>query len=285
MNQDVFKTESLNQLFEMSFKKYWNFKALTEFNGDTLYYRDLARRIRMVHIGFEQCGLKQGDKVALCGKNQSNWAVAFLATITYGAVVVPILHEFKPGNIRHLVNHSDARIFFVGEQVWEGLSESEMPNLEAIVGLNDFDILHAPEKEIITIRNGLESKFEELYPNGMTPEDIRFHRDLPEELALINYTSGTTGFSKGVMLPYRSLLSNVLFAWEVLPQVSNGAKVVSMLPSAHMYGLMFELLFEMTSGSHVHFLTRMPSPKVIAEAFQSVKPRVIIAVPMIIEKI
>jgi len=285
MNQDVFKTESLNQLFEMSFKKYWDFKALTEFNGDTLYYRDLARRIRMVHIGFEQCGLKQGDKVALCGKNQSNWAVAFLATITYGAVVVPILHEFKPGNIRHLVNHSDARIFFVGEQVWEGLSESEMPNLEAIVGLNDFDILHAPEKEIITIRNGLESKFEELYPNGITPEDIRFHRDLPEELALINYTSGTTGFSKGVMLPYRSLLSNVLFAWEVLPQVSNGAKVVSMLPSAHMYGLMFELLFEMTSGSHVHFLTRMPSPKVIAEAFQSVKPRVIIAVPMIIEKI
>ncbi|HNR28090.1 MAG TPA: AMP-binding protein [Bacteroidales bacterium] len=285
MSKDILKTESLNELFENSFKKYWDYKALTEFNGQTLYYSDLARRIRMIHIGFEKCGLKKGDKVALCGKNQSNWAVAFLATISYGAVVVPILHEFKPGNIQHLVNHSDARIFFVGEQIWEGLNEAEMPNLEAIVELNDFSILYTPDKEIINIRKGLEKNFTELYPEGMKPEDVRFHRDQPEELALINYTSGTTGFSKGVMLPYRSLLSNVLFAWEVLPQVSNGARVVSMLPSAHMYGLMFELLFEMTSGSHVHFLTRMPSPKVIVEAFQSVKPRVIIAVPMIIEKI
>ncbi len=285
MSKDILKTESLNELFENSFKKYWDYKALTEFNGQTLYYSDLARRIRMIHIGFEKCGLKKGDKVALCGKNQSNWAVAFLATISYGAVVVPILHEFKPGNIQHLVNHSDARIFFVGEQIWEGLNEAEMPNLEAIVELNDFSILYTPDKEIINIRKGLEKNFTELYPEGMKPEDVRFHRDQPEELALINYTSGTTGFSKGVMLPYRSLLSNVLFAWEVLPQVSNGARVISMLPSAHMYGLMFELLFEMTSGSHVHFLTRMPSPKVIVEAFQSVKPRVIIAVPMIIEKI
>jgi len=285
MSKDILKTESLNELFENSFKKYWDYKALTEFNGQTLYYSDLARRIRMIHIGFEKCGLKKGDKVALCGKNQSNWAVAFLATISYGAVVVPILHEFKPGNIQHLVNHSDARILFVGEQIWEGLNEAEMPNLEAIVELNDFSILYTPDKEIINIRKGLEKNFTELYPEGMKPEDVRFHRDQPEELALINYTSGTTGFSKGVMLPYRSLLSNVLFAWEVLPQVSNGARVVSMLPSAHMYGLMFELLFEMTSGSHVHFLTRMPSPKVIVEAFQSVKPRVIIAVPMIIEKI
>jgi long-chain acyl-CoA synthetase len=285
MNQDIFKTKSLNELFEISFKKYWDFKALTDFHGETLYYRDLVRRVRMIHIGFEKCGLKKGDKVALCGRNQANWAVAFLATVTYGAVVVPILHEFKPGNIQHLVNHSDARIFFVGEQVWEGLSELEMPNLEAIVGLNDFEILYTPEHEIESIRKNLNSMFKEIYPNGMKPEDVRFHKDDPEELALINYTSGTTGFSKGVMLPYRSLLSNVLFGWEVLPQVSNGAKVVSMLPSAHMYGLMFELLFELTSGCHVHFLTRTPSPKVIAEAFQNVKPKVIIAVPMIIEKI
>ncbi len=160
-----------------------------------------------------------------------------------------------------------------------------MPNLEAIVGLNDFDILYTPDREIVNIRMNLENDFKEIYPNGMKPEDVRFHKDEPEELALINYTSGTTGFSKGVMLPYRSLLSNVLFGWHVLPQVSNGAKVVSMLPSAHMYGLMFELLFELSSGSHVHFLTRTPSPKVIAEAFQNVKPKVIIAVPMIIEKI
>jgi len=285
MNQDILKTKSLNELFEISFKKYWDFKALTDFHGETLYYRDLVRRVRMIHIGFEKCGLKKGDKVALCGRNQANWAVAFLATVTYGAVVVPILHEFKPGNIQHLVNHSDARIFFVGEQVWEGLSELEMPNLEAIVGLNDFEILYSPEHEIESIRKNLDSMFKEIYPNGMKPEDVRFHKDDPEELALINYTSGTTGFSKGVMLPYRSLLSNVLFGWEVLPQVSNGAKVVSMLPSAHMYGLMFELLFELSSGCHVHFLTRTPSPKVITEAFQNVKPKVIIAVPMIIEKI
>ena len=285
MNQDILKTKSLNELFEISFKKYWDFKALTDFHGETLYYRDLVRRVRMIHIGFEKCGLKKGDKVALCGRNQANWAVAFLATVTYGAVVVPILHEFKPGNIQHLVNHSDARIFFVGEQVWEGLSELEMPNLEAIVGLNDFEILFTPEHEIESIRKNLDSMFKEIYPNGMKPEDVRFHKDDPEELALINYTSGTTGFSKGVMLPYRSLLSNVLFGWEVLPQVSNGAKVVSMLPSAHMYGLMFELLFELSSGCHVHFLTRTPSPKVITEAFQNVKPKVIIAVPMIIEKI
>ena len=248
MSQDILKSKSLNALFEMSFKKYWDFKALTDFNGKTFYYRDLARRIRMIHIGFEKCGLKKGDKVALCGRNQANWAMSFLATVTYGAVVVPILHEFKPGNIQHLVNHSDSRIFFVGEQVWEGLSESEMPNLEAIVGLNDFDILYTPDKEIINIRKNLDKDFDNLYPQGMKVEDISFHKDDPEELALINYTSGTTGFSKGVMLPFRSLLSNVLFAWEVLPQVSNGAKVVAMLPSAHMYGLMFELLYEMTSG-------------------------------------
>lgn len=285
MNQDIFKTKSLNELFEKSFKKYWDFKALTDFHGETLYYHHLVRRIRMIHIGFEKCGLKKGDKVALCGRNQANWAVAFLATVTYGAVVVPILHEFKPGNIQHLVNHSDARIFFVGEQVWEGLSEVEMPNLEAIVGLNDFDILYTPDQEIANIRKNIDAMFKEIYPDGMKPEDVRFHKDDPEELALINYTSGTTGFSKGVMLPYRSLLSNILFGWEVLPQVSNGAKVVSMLPSAHMYGLMFELLFELSSGCHVHFLTRTPSPKVIAEAFQNVKPKVIIAVPMIIEKI
>ena len=236
-------------------------------------------------MGFERCGLKQGDKVALCGRNQAHWAIAFLATVTYGAVVVPILHEFKPGNIHHLVNHSDSRIFFVGEQVWESLNENEMPNLEAIVGLNNFDILYTPDEEIIAIRKDLDKAFREMYKDGMQPDDVSYYKDKPEDLALINYTSGTTGFSKGVMLPYRSLLSNILFGWEVLPQVSNGAKVVSMLPSAHMYGLMFELLFEMTSGAHVHFLTRMPSPKVIIEAFRNVKPKVIIAVPMIIEKI
>ncbi|MFA7450768.1 MAG: AMP-binding protein, partial [Bacteroidales bacterium] len=169
MNQEMLNRKSLNEFFEASFKKYWDFKALTDFKGDTFYYRDVAVRIRLIHLGFEQCGLKQGDKVALCGRNQANWAIAFLACITYGAVVVPILHEFKPGNIQHLVNHSDSRIFFVGEQVWESLNEAEMPNLEAIVGLNDFDILYAPDQEIINIRNGLDAAFEGMYKDGMKP--------------------------------------------------------------------------------------------------------------------
>ncbi len=279
------KTNSLNALFEASFKKYWDFKALTNFKGDTIYYRDLARRIQMVHLEFERCGLRRGDKVAVCGRNQINWAVALLATLTYGAVAVPILHEFKPGNIQHLVNHSDARIFFVGEQVWEGLSASEMPNLEAIIGLNDFDILYTADGVITQEREQIMELYKQKFPHDLKASDIKYYKDSPDELALINYTSGTTGFSKGVMLPYRSLLSNVLFAYDVLPGVGNGASVVSLLPSAHMYGLMFELLYEVSNGAHVYFLTRIPSPRVISEAFSTVKPKIIIAVPMIIEKI
>lgn len=285
MTATITKNSSLNALFEDSFKKYWDFKALTNFKGKTLYYRDVAQGIAMIHLVFERCRLKQGDKVALCGRNQSNWAIAMLATLTYGAVVVPILHEFKPGNIQHLVNHSDARILFVGDQVWEGLSEQEMPNLEAIIGLNSFEVYFSGDREIGVERNRILRTFLQRYPKGYTVQDVKYYKDHPDELALINYTSGTTGFSKGVMLPFRSLLSNVLFAKEVLPGVGNGASVVSLLPSAHMYGLMFELMYEMTNGAHVHFLTRMPSPKVIAEAFCTVKPKIIIAVPMIIEKI
>lgn len=279
------QTDSLNALFEASFKKFWDYKALTNFKGDTICYKDLARRIEMVHLEFERCQLQKGDKVAICGRNQINWAVAFIATLTYGAVAVPILHEFKPGNIQHLVNHSDARIFFVGEQAWEGLSSTEMPNLEAIIGLNDFDILYTADGAIVQERDQILQLYKEKYPNDITPDDLHYYQDTPEELAIINYTSGTTGFSKGVMLPFRSLHSNILFAHEVFPDVSNGANVVSLLPSAHMYGLMFELLFEVTSGAHVYFLTRIPSPRVISEAFSTVKPKVIIAVPMIIEKI
>lgn len=198
MSQPILKSTSLNALLEASFKKYWDFQALTNFKGEseTLYYRDVARRIKMVHLVFERCGLKHGDKVALCGRNQNNWAVAFLATVTYGAVIVPILHEFKPGNIQHLVNHSDARIFFVGEQVWEGLSEVEMPNVEAIIGLHDFDILYSADEEIHFAREKIDALYKELYPHDLSIEDVKYYRDKPDELALINYTSGTTGFSK-----------------------------------------------------------------------------------------
>lgn len=278
-------TKSLNALFETSFVENWDKEALTNFKGETITYYELAKRIAMLHLVFERCRLKRGDKVAICGRNQINWAVSFLATLTYGAVAVPLLHEFKPGNVQHLVNHSDARIFFVGDQVWEGLSQLEMPNLEAIIGLNGFEVFFSGDREIEVERKNIVRSYRQRYPKVFGKSDVHYYQDKPDELALINYTSGTTGFSKGVMLPYRSLLSNVFFAWEVLPGVGNGANVVAMLPSAHMYGLMFELLYEMANGAHVHFLTRMPSPRIIGQAFKEIKPKIIIAVPMIIEKL
>lgn len=276
---------SLNKMIEKSMKTNWDRPALSDYKGVTLYYRDVARRIEKIHLIFEICGIKKGDKVALCSKNQANWGVAFLACTTYGAVPVPILHEFKSSNIAHLVNHSEARILFVGDVIWEGLMQSDMPALEAVILLTDFSLVYTANDSIDDAREHLNEYFGKKYPKSFGPEHISYHEDSPEELALINYTSGTSGFSKGVMLPYRSLLSNVLFAYEAEPNMNNNSQVVSMLPLAHMYGLMFEFLFEMTVGAHVHFLTRLPTPKVIMEAFRQVKPNIIVAVPMIIEKI
>ena len=277
--------KSLNILFENCFKNHWNYLALSNYKGENLQYRDVARRIEKLHILFKECGLQKGDKVALCGRNQTNWAVVFMATLTYGAVIVPILHEFKESNIHHIVTHSESKILFVGDQIWEGLSETEMPNLGAVVLLSDFSILYAKEPHIIEVREHLNELFGKKYPKNFLPEHIKYHNDEPEELAMINYTSGTTGFSKGVMLPYRCLWSNALFAFEVIPNVRSGSDVVSMLPMAHVYGMAFEFIFEMTVGAHVHFLTRMPSPKIIMESFANVRPKIIIAVPLIIEKI
>lgn len=276
---------SLNKIIEKSFKENWDRPALSDYKGVTLHYRDVARRIAKIHIIFEECGIQKGDKVALCARNQANWGVAFLACITYGAVPVPILHEFKASNVTNLVNHSEARILFVGDVMWEGLCQSDMPKLEAVILLTDFSLPYAASDAIYGVRNHLNEYFGKKYPKSFKAEDINYYTDSPEELALINYTSGTSGFSKGVMLPYRSLISNVLFAREAEPNLDNTTQVVSMLPLAHMYGLMFEFLFEMTIGAHVHFLTRLPTPKIILEAFKQVKPGVIIAVPMIVEKI
>ena len=276
---------SLNKIFENCFKEHWNLPALSNFKGECLQYKDVARRIEKLHIVFEECGLKKGDKVAICGKNQANWAVVYLATITYGAVIVPILHEFKDSSVQHIVIHSESRILFVGDQMWEGLSEAEMPNLEAVILISDFSIPFAKDPHFIYVREHLNELFGKKYPKSFGPEHLNYHLDEPDELAMINYTSGTTGFSKGVMLPYRSLWSNALFGQEVLPEVSSGSDVVSMLPMAHVYGMAFEFIFEMTVGAHVHFLTRMPSPKIIMEAFADVRPKIIIAVPLIIEKI
>ena len=278
--------KSVNKLIEKSIKENWDRDALSNYQGATLRYKDLAERIRYLQIAFEQCGLKKGDKVALCSRNQANWGVCFLASMTYGAVPVPILHEFKPENIHYLVNHSEAKVFFVDEVIWEGLSESEMPGLEVIVQMNTLDFIYSRSANCVEVRENLANTFQKLYPSGFTPEDVCYVEDKPDELALINYTSGTSGFSKGVMIPYRALWCNMWFAANVAePQMNCESEVVAMLPSAHMYGMMFEFLFEMTIGAHVHFLTRTPSPKVIMKAFSEIHPDVIIAVPLIIEKL
>ena len=276
---------SVNKLFQEAFKKNWDRPAISNYQGMTLHYRDVARRVEKLHIMFEECGLSVGDKVAICSRNQANWAVSFLAAMTYGAVPVPLLHEFKSANIHHLVNHSEAKILFVDDVIWEGLSESEMPDLQAIIQVNTFKLLYASDDKIVEAREHLNELFGRKYPNVFTPDALDYYEDSPEELAVINYTSGTSGFSKGVMIPYRAIASNLQFGNVVLPGLDNTKSVVSMLPSAHMYGLMFELLYELSVGAHVHFLSRVPSPKIIMQALSEVKPYVIIAVPLIIEKI
>lgn len=277
---------SVNKLLEKSFKENWDRPALSNYKGQDLAYRDVARRIAKLHIAFEQCGLKRGDKVAICSRNQANWGVSFMAALTYGAVPVPILHEFKPGNIHYLVNHSEAKVLFVDEVIWENLSESEMPGLYVVVQMNTFGFLYCKTEEMAQVREHLNESFGHKYPNNFGPENLDYYEDSADELALINYTSGTSGFSKGAMIPYRALYSNIEFAHkQALPQLDNNTEIVSMLPSAHMYGMMFEFLFEMTIGAHVHFLTRVPSPKIIMQAFADIKPHVIIAVPLIIEKV
>jgi long-chain acyl-CoA synthetase len=270
---------------EESFKKNWDRPALSNYKQNTLYYKDVARRIAELHLFFEACGIKPGDRIALCSKNQANWAVAYLATMTYGAVVVPILHEFQAANIRHLVTHSESRIFFVGDNIWQNLADVDIPGVEVIVTLSDFKVVKTLTPDALAAMESMEARMLERYRNGFDQSSIHYYVDMPDELALISYTSGTSGFSKGVMLPYRALLSNVQFAHEAEPHMDCNSRMVSMLPTAHMYGMIFEFLFEMTIGAHVFFLTRLPSPKVILEAMGEVKPDTIIAVPMIIEKI
>lgn len=278
--------QSVNKLLEKSFRENWDRPALSNYKGQDLAYRDVARRIAKLHIAFEQCGLEKGDKVAICSRNQTNWGVSFLAALTYGAVPVPILHEFKPGNIHYLVNHSEAKVLFVDDVIWENLSEAEMPGLYVVVQINNFNFLYSKTEEMSQVRQHLNESFGHKYPNNFGPENLDYYEDKADELAVINYTSGTSGFSKGVMVPYRALWSNIEFAHvQAMPQLDNNTEVVSMLPSAHMYGMMFEFLFEMTIGAHVHFLTRVPSPKIIMQAFADIKPHIIIAVPLIIEKV
>ena len=273
------------QLIEQSIKKNWDLDALTDYNGATLQYKDVARKIEKVHIFLEEAGVKKGDKIAICGRNSSHWGVTFLGILSYGAIVVPILHEFKADNIHHIVNHSDARMLYVGDRVWEDLNEQEMPRLEGIMLMTDFSVLVARNKKLLHAREHLNEIFGKKYPKNFRPEHVQYYKEQnPDELAMINYTSGTTSSSKGVMIPYRALWSNMAFAESVLT-LNPGDKVVSILPMAHTFGMSFEFLYEFVTGCHVYFLTRVPSPKIIAQAFAEVKPRIVIAVPLVVEKI
>lgn len=278
-------TDSFIANVTVGIKENWDLPALSDYKKEPIYYREVAQQIAKIHLLFEQAGVEKGDKIVLCGRNCSSWAVIFFATLTYGAVVVPLLHEFKSDSITHLVNHSDGKILFVGDVVWEGLIAENMPKLSAIIQMQDFDLVGCNDEKFRSVFDNLESEFAKKYPLGFTKEDVNYQRDNLDTLALINYTSGTTSISKGVMLSFRSLLSNYMFACEVLPNLKAGDKVISMLPMAHMYGLQFEVIFEFIRGIHIHFLTRIPSPKIIAEAFARVKPDIIISVPLIIEKV
>ena len=276
--------KSFIALLEKSIKKNWDANALTDYKGVTYQYKDVARKIEKLHIIFEESGVKPGDKIAICGRNMSHWGVTFLATVTYGAVIVPILHEFKPDQVHNIVNHSEAKLLFVGDVVWEGLDENAMPDLEGIIMVNDFSILVSRSEKLTFAREHLNELFGKKFPKNFRKEHINYYKDSPDELLVLNYTSGTTSFSKGVMIPARALWSNMMFAFGAL-SMKNGDRLVSMLPMAHMYGLAFEFLYQFCAGVQVFFLTRMPSPKIILQAFAEVKPSLVIAVPLIIEKI
>lgn len=270
---------------EQSIVRNWNRDALTDYKGATLQYKDVARKIAKFHIVLQSAGIQPGDKIAVCGRNSAHWAVTFLATITYGAVIVPILHEFKADNIHNIVNHSEAKLLFVGDQAWENLNEDRMPGLMGVVLLTDFTPVVCRDPRLMEAFEHRNAIYGQRYPKNFRPEHIRYrHEESPEELSIINYTSGTTGYSKGVMLPYRSIRSNVDYCFEMRP-IQAGDHIVSMLPLGHVFGMVYDFLYGICAGAHLYFLTRMPSPKIIEQSFAEIKPRIISCVPLIVEKI
>ena len=278
---------SYNELLEKSIIDHWDMDALTDYKGQTLQYHDVARKIEKVHILFENSGVQRGDKIALCGRNSSQWTVAFIATLTYGAIAVPILHEFTPDQIHNIVNHSDAKLLFAGDHICGSIDAMQMPHLEGIIRNTDFSLVLSRTDKLTYAREHLNELYGIRYPKYFRKEHVKYyHEQSPDELALINYTSGTTGFSKGVMIPYRALWSNYDFACQAMgKELPAGSNVISILPMAHMYGMAFEFSYEFLTGCHVYYLNRVPSPAIIAQAFAEVKPSIIIAVPLIIEKI
>ena len=278
---------SFNALIEEAVKNYWDLASISDYKDKTLYYKDVARKIEKLHILFEETGVKHGDKIAICGRNSANWAVVFFATLTYGAVVVPLLHEFTMEQIHNCVNHSDAKLLFVGDYVKTIITPKEMPHLEGILNIPDFSLLESRSEHLTYARKNLNALFGKKYPERFTKGDIHYYKEQDaDELAMINYTSGTTGHSKGVMLPYRALWSNLDFANNVMHGIVRPElKSISMLPMAHMYGMAFELIFEFCNGVHINCLTRVPSPAIITKALSEVKPFLIVSVPLILEKI
>lgn len=277
---------SFNSYIENSIIKNWNLDALTDYKGATLQYHDIARKIEKLHILFENSDVKKGDKIAVCGRNSSQWAVAFLAIITYGAIVVPIQNEFKPEQIHNIVNHSESKLLFVGDVVATEITPEEMPSLEGIIYLPDNSLVISRSEKLTYARENLNAMFGHRYPKYFRPEHVKYHVDDPEELAMINYTSGTTGFSKGVMLPYRALWGNLDYLFDsVKPKIGKNCNILSTLPMAHMYGLMTEFLFNIALGNHIFFLTRLPSPTLISEALSEIKPDILYAVPLVVDKI
>ena len=277
---------SFNKYIEDAIIKNWDADALTDFQGQTLQFHDVARKIEKLHIAYLNCGIQKGDKIAICGRNSAHWAVAFLATLTYGAVAVPILHEFNAEQIHNIVNHSEARLLFVGDYIAKEIDPEAMPRLEGILNLPDFSLMISRSEQLTYAREHLNMMFGSKYPMAFRKEHVHYHQDSPEEMALINYTSGTTGFSKGVMLPYRALWGNLDFCLRRLgDHVKSGTPMLEILPMAHMYGLAIEFIFGFCNGCHLFFLNRLPSPSLIAQAFTEVKPSLVVAVPLIIEKI
>ena len=279
--------ESFNAIIEKSIFDNWDRDALTDYKGITLQYHDVARKIEKLHILFENGGVERGDKIALCGRNSAHWAVAFLATLTYGAIAVPVLHEFTAEQIHNIVNHSEAKFLFVGDVVATQVDPVKMPGLEGIINIPDYSLRLSRTDKLTYAREHLNEMFGRKYPKYFRRQHVAYYKEQsPDELALINYTSGTTGFSKGVMIPYRALWGNYDFAEHVLGNVvKQGDSVISILPMAHMYGMAFEFIFEFLHGCHIYYLTRIPSPAIIAQAFTDIRPAIIIAVPLIIEKI
>ena len=276
--------KSFLKLIEHSIKEHWHLPSLTDYQGAEHNYKDVARWIEKLHILFEKSGIKPGDKIALCSRNTSNWGIAFLATLTYGAVAVPILNEFRPDTIHHIINHSGARLLFVGKSVWDNIDHEQMPNLTGILAISDYSVISSENAALRETVPTLEELFKQKHPEGLLLKDVHYRVENPDELAMINYTSGTTSSPKGVMLPYRSMWSNLRYALDQMGYTP-GEKLVSILTMAHMYGLAFEFIYPFASGIHIYFLQKMPSPKILGEVFADIRPHLIVAVPLIIEKI